>query len=63
MVESHLPRLLKVLEIICEKGDWLITRLFEDCKQARPGLPFGVWLCRRHQWECFILDDKIQIDK
>jgi hypothetical protein len=24
---------------------------------------FGVWLCRNFQWECFVVDDCIQVDE
>lgn len=53
---------MKVLEILAERGSWILTRLFEDTKGVLQEKAFGVWLCRDFQWECFVVDDSVQVD-
>lgn len=49
-ISTKFTNLLKVIDILCEKSEWLITRLFEDLKGVMKDKAFGVWLCNEHQW-------------
>lgn len=62
-VRSKFPKFLKALEILAERGEWILSRLFEDAKGVLQERAFGVWLCLNFQWECFVVDDCIQVDE
>ena len=54
---------MKVIEILCDKNEWLISRLFEDKKGTLKDKAFGVWLCCDYQWECVIVDSNIRVNQ
>lgn len=46
LVKTKYHNFLKVLEILVERGEWIITRLFEDPKGLLQEKAFGVWICK-----------------
>jgi hypothetical protein len=62
LIKTKFTKYLKVLEILAERGDWILTRLFEDSKGLLQDKAFGVWLCKNFQWECYVVDDFLQVD-
>lgn len=62
-IKTKFPKFLKVLQILTERGEWILTRIFEDPKGSLQERAFGVWLCINFQWECFIVDDCIKVDE
>lgn len=46
LVKTKYHNFLKVLEILVERGEWIITRLFEDSKGLLQEKAFGVWICK-----------------
>lgn len=63
LIKTKFTKVLKVLEILVERGEWILSRLFEDSKGLLQEKAFGVWLCLNFQWECFVVDDYIQVDE
>lgn len=63
LIATKHTNLLKTLDILCEKSEWLVTRLFEDKNGVLKDKLFGVWLCKDYKWQCFILDDKFKVDE
>jgi hypothetical protein len=63
LVKTKFHNLLKVLELLAERGEWIITRLFEDPKGVLQEKAFGVWICKNFEWQCFIVDDFITLDE
>lgn len=62
-IKTKFTKFLKVIEILVQRGEWILTRLFEDPKGLLQEKAFGVWLCKDFQWECYILDDYVQVDE
>ncbi len=46
LVKTKYLNFLKVLEILVERGEWIITRLLEDPKGLLQEKAFGVWICK-----------------
>lgn len=63
MVKTKFHNFLKVLELLAERGEWIITRLFEDPKGVLQEKAFGVWICKNFEWQCFIVDDFVAVDE
>lgn len=63
LIKTRFHNLMKVLEIIAERGEWIITRLFEDPKGVLQEKAFGVWICKNFEWQCFIVNDYIAVDQ
>ena len=62
LIKTKYHSFLKALEILVERGEWIITRLFEDPKGLLQEKAFGVWICKNFEWQCYIVDDCIVID-
>jgi hypothetical protein len=56
LITTKFTNLLKITEILSEKSEWLISRLFEDKHGILQSQAFGVWLCHQNQWKCIIVD-------
>lgn len=50
LIKTKFTKYMKVLEILAERGSWILTRLFEDAKGVLQEKAFGVWLCKDFQW-------------
>lgn len=62
LITTKFTNMLKVIEILCEKSEWLISRLFEDKHGMLQSRAFGVWLCYQYQWRCIIVDEHLLVD-
>lgn len=63
MLMTKFTNLLKVVDILCEKSEWLISRLFEDKLGLLKNRAFGLWVCQHYQWRCIVMDDYVAVDE
>ena len=63
MITTKYTNLLKTVDILCEKSEWLISRLLEDKEGLLKDRAFGLWICQDYRWRCIVMDENIGVDE